>query len=270
MANGVRLLRCLEGFEGQAWHDGWLQSSRWWPQLPSEQEWRLFMHAGAGSGAEAAQDEPCPEVQEAAWLDRPWLALQGMEGDAGAALGLERRLVTLGALALVVCTAAVARQAWDVSQAVGRRQAEIAVLRESAAALLASRDQAMASAAQARQLAAWLTEPLPIEVIVHLHDVLGKSNVQLKEMDLTGSKLRLGLQLAPQATRSAIVRDLQSGNWFKNVAEVRAENSSGLMVLEMVLDGLRPAPRSGKPASQAAAAASDLLPDSAFSAGGRK
>lgn len=269
-ADGARLVRCLEGVEAQIWRDGWLQASRWWPDAPGEQEWRLFLHASATP--ELAKIER-PAVEEAAWLDRPWSALRGMEGDAGPTVGLERRMVVVGALVLVMGAAAVGRQTWDVSQAIAQRDREISALRESAAEVLAKRDRALERAAEAQRLAIWLSEPLPIEVILHLHDTLSKSGVQLKEMELNGNKLRIGLQLSLQATRSAIVRDLQSGNWFKNVSEVGASSGNGLMVLDMSLDGLRPAPRPSGPAALGSTTASPTLPaiplSPAANAGGR-
>lgn len=277
-SDGARLLRCTEGFEGQVWRGGWLCASRWWPAAPDAQEWRLFLHAGAGTVSDLPQGEFSalqkgihPAAEQAPWLNKPWAALQGMAGDTGQISGIENRVVGIGALALLVCAGAAGRQAWDVDQGIGQRRQEIAALRESAGVVLASRDQALAKAALARQMATWLAEPLPIEVIVHLHDVLGRSGVQLKEMDLSGSKLRIGLQLSPQASRAAIVRDLQAGNWFKNVAEVRSEGAGGLVVLEMVLDGLRPPPLQSAAVSQMApSAAPAFAPPSAFSTGSNR
>ncbi len=269
-SDGARLLRCTEGFEGQVWHGGWLCASRWWPAAPGTQEWRLFLHAGAGTVTDLPQAS-YPAAEQAPWLNKPWATLQGMAGDAGQISGIENRVVCIGALALLVCAGAAGRQAWDVDQAIGQRRQEITALRESAGVVLANRDLALAKAAQARQLANWLAEPLPIEVIVHLHDVLGRSGVQLKEMDLSGSKLRIGLQLSPKASRAAIVRDLQAGNWFKNVAEVRSDGTSGLVVLEMILDGLRPPPLQSAAASQLPPlAAPAFAPPSAFSTGSNR
>jgi len=46
LMDGVRLLRCLEGFEGQIWSDGALKASRWWHQEPREDEWVYFLRSG--------------------------------------------------------------------------------------------------------------------------------------------------------------------------------------------------------------------------------
>ncbi|MCV2441016.1 hypothetical protein LNV28_22295 [Paucibacter sp. DJ2R-2] len=250
--DGIRLLRCLEGVEAQVWHKGWLVASRWWVELPTDQEWRLFLHAGGG-GLLTEADTHSPQLGDVEWVDRPWSTLRSPDRESHQNLGLERRVVSIAALALTVGIAAVGRQLWDLNQSIVQREESLASLRDSAAEVLSSRDRALKSASQAQQLATWLGEPLPIEVIGHLHDTLSKSGVQIKEMDLTGSKLRIGLQLSSQATRAAVVRDLQAGGWFKGVSETTGNSGgTGLMVLDMTIDGLRPPPQGPKAMTVAA------------------
>ena len=42
---GARLVRCIDGFEGQVWREGALTSSRWWPEQPTARDWQNFMRA---------------------------------------------------------------------------------------------------------------------------------------------------------------------------------------------------------------------------------
>lgn len=44
--DGFRLRACLEGYEGQFWQNKALVSSRWWPDIPKEQDWENFVRAG--------------------------------------------------------------------------------------------------------------------------------------------------------------------------------------------------------------------------------
>lgn len=261
--DGAHLVRCFSGLEGQIWREGWLWSSRWWPAPPSGHDWRLFLHASASSTEDFSQAEP-PTPLELARTDKPCLVLQGIDGRSAQARGFEGRLLAVSGLVLVACAAALSRQAWDLHQSIERSEAAIVSLRQSAAAVLASRDQALAKAAQAQQISAWLTEILPIEVLVHLQEVIGKSGTQIKEMDLIGSKLRLGLQLSAQATRAGVVKDLQAGGWFKGIAEVRGDASRNLVVMEMVIDGLRP------PLRRPVTAVPDLASPPAVASGAKK
>lgn len=239
---GVRLVQCSEGVEGQVWRAGALAASRWWAALPSEADWQLFLHAGAATPEEMAR--PLPQLaQESTLAAKPWVALHDIDASADArAAGLETRVLAVGALALLVGVGAVARQEWEVVRQMQQRRNDMAALRESAAVAIKSRDQALLKAERVRKFAAVLNEPLPIEVLTHVNDMLGKSGVLLKEFELNGSRLRLGLQLGPQTSRAGLVRDLQAGNWFQDVAEER-QGSLGYTTLKMTLNGLRP--RSG-------------------------
>jgi len=43
--HGARLVRGLEGFEGQFWLEGELISSRWWSDLPIQAQWNEFLYS---------------------------------------------------------------------------------------------------------------------------------------------------------------------------------------------------------------------------------
>lgn len=256
-SEGVRLVRCSEGVEGQIWRAGALTASRWWAGLPDQAEWQLFLHAGAATPEESARALPAA-AQDLPLTAKPWAAVHGIDASADMrAAGLEARMVAVGALALLIGVGAVARQEWDVSRQQQQRRADMAALRESAAAALASRDRALGKAERVRKFAAAFNEPLPIEVIAHLNDMLGKSGVVLKELELAGNKLRLGLQLGPQTSRAALVRDLQAGHWFQDVTEEQRQGGGlGLTTLKMTLAGLRPQPGAEATGSTAPAEAS--------------
>lgn len=58
MQDGVRLVKCLEGVEGQVWKSEALIASRWWPAAPNIRAWSLFLQA---SNIESDQAEvPAP------------------------------------------------------------------------------------------------------------------------------------------------------------------------------------------------------------------
>jgi len=239
--DGVLLVRCGEGVEGQIWRAGALTASRWWAVLPGEDEWRLFLHAGAATPEELASPLP-NRAEDVPLSNKPWTAVYGIDHSVDSRLvRLEKRALAAGALVLLVGVGAIARQEWDVWRQLQQRRADMAELRESAAVALKSRDQALAKIERVGKFAAVLNEPLPLEVLGHVNDMLGKSGVLLREFELTGNKLRLGLQLGPQISRAALVRDLQAGSWFQDVTEER-QGVQGYAMLRMSLSGLRPGP----------------------------
>lgn len=229
--DGVRLLRCVEGFEAQRWESGWLRASRWWMTPLTARDWREFGHA---SGASAdADDHLVPEPEDPVPLASAWAKHYSLQASGDSAMGLERRVVFAGALAMVLASGTLAHQFWDVRQHERSLARQIEVAKMAAAPVLQARDAAMSAVDQVEKLAVWFAPPQPIDVIGYLDDALSKSGVQIKGLDLEGDKLRLGLQLSPNSTRAAIVRDLQAGGRFNDVTEVRAENARGLLTMEM-------------------------------------
>lgn len=101
-ADGLRLIECLEGIEGQFWAEGELQASRWWAQTPSRQQWLEFQRA---SGVAVEMLGGTPPLEAPVWRGRPWT-----NSGEGLAFGIERRsreVVTAGAALLLAAYAYV-------------------------------------------------------------------------------------------------------------------------------------------------------------------
>ncbi len=82
-ADGLRLIECVDGVEGQFWAEGELQASRWWPGAPSPQQWLEFQRA---SGIAVEMLGGTPPLEEPVWRGRPWT-----NSGEGLAFGIERR-----------------------------------------------------------------------------------------------------------------------------------------------------------------------------------
>ncbi len=68
-ADGLRLVTCMEGIEGQFWSKGELQASRWWPETPSRAQWLDFQRA---SGVVIDSLADAPPAEHPVWRGRPW------------------------------------------------------------------------------------------------------------------------------------------------------------------------------------------------------
>jgi hypothetical protein len=67
--DGVRLVACLEGVEGQNWAGGSLTASRWWRALPDARAWMLFQQGASVHPERIGRAIPNP--QRLPWLQRP-------------------------------------------------------------------------------------------------------------------------------------------------------------------------------------------------------
>lgn len=235
--DGLRLVACLEGVEGQCWRAGVLHSSRWWAARPVDAEWQDF--------ARQAQAEcmSVPEVQELPW-QRPRRALATLDGLQQRLQGQERLIGGALAVALAGGSAVVAHGAWDAFQARDSGQAELQAVRDDVAPVLAARDRALADADRAAALVRQLQAPSPLEVLGQLNQLLPPAG-RLKEFELRAGLVKLGLDLPPDVTRAKLVGDLEAGGWFTQVAEVKDGAGRGGVVLEMKLSGPRPPDRAG-------------------------
>jgi len=239
LAEGLRLVAAAEGFEAQHWKDGELLASRWWPAPLTDTDWQDFLH-GSGASREGMSSSNAPEAVRLEAAATPWAKHYALEPSADSDRLTEHRLMLAGGLALSLTAGALAHQAWDARTDQQRLQQQIAELKATAGEVLNTRDATLATVQEVEKLANWFAAPQPIDVIAHLNDTLARSGVQIKELELERDKLRLGLQLNPQATRAGIVKDLQSGGWLTEVTEVRADNARNLLTMEMRINGPRP------------------------------
>ena len=70
--DGLRLVRCIEGVEGQCWAAGHLRASRWWRDEPSDTDWQAFCRAVQ------QPDVALPAAEELPW-QRPVRPISGLE-----------------------------------------------------------------------------------------------------------------------------------------------------------------------------------------------
>lgn len=238
---GLRLLPCLEGHEMQQWRDGMMQASRWWPQPPDASEQVAFLRA-----LPSAEVESGPNPSEVPWLDRPWAEALSLEALASNWSRLEQLTVGASLVGLAALSGA------QITELVGAYQARDAVSAEldraklAAGPVLSARDRALDQARELDGLSRQLSGVQPIEVMLHLSKLLPQRGALLKELELNGNKLRLGLELAADVQRSAVVKDLQAGGWFTAVTEVRESAGRNWVSFEMTLSGLLP-PADAKP-----------------------
>ncbi|MDP2006311.1 MAG: PilN domain-containing protein [Rubrivivax sp.] len=236
LESGVRLLRGIDGYEAQHWREGLLQVSRWWPESPDAAQWLEFERLLPPDEAVGrAPPEPQPTELRAA----PWLSIQGAEAAPGAVWPIERLAVGLGLVCLTAATAAVARQAWEAYRETGAQQQELQALRARSGPLLKTRDTALALQAEAAAVAAAMNAPLPLEVLQHLVQRLPQG-VLVRELELTGSQLRLSLEVPAVVSQSTLMRELQSGQWLQDVRQVKGGAPGQALQLEMELAGSRP------------------------------
>jgi hypothetical protein len=252
LPEGTRLLEGQDGFDAESWKQGRLVASRWWPARPGDLEWQEFLRQLGPDGASAPATPP--EAETAAPRATAWIQARSLPQGDGSASEAETRIWQAGLLLSVAALAGVGHQWWEAREYLIELGSELAAAKTGGASTLAARDEALSLSAQAAQLVDAVAGVQPLELLRHLQQMLPAEAV-LKEFDLAGDKLKLGLELPSSVARSTLIQRLQAGAWLRDVHEIKAGEASGNAVLQMRVDGLQPPLLAASAASAAAVGA---------------
>jgi hypothetical protein len=236
LAEGCRLVKTLDGFEAQRWESGRLLYSRWWPQIPAADDWALFLRA-AGVSLGTLQSDAVPMPVEDGWRRTPFARLRRLEDFGSPAAKWERLVVGASAVALAVLSGAQARQASEAWRQLEALRVELDGSRAAAQPVTATRQRVEAGAVQVERLAYQMSSAHPLEVLAHLSELLPSKGALLRELDVSGLRVRVDLDLDSTVSRSTIIAALQRSPWFVDISEIREAQARGTVPFEFRLRG---------------------------------
>jgi hypothetical protein len=171
--DGVRLLACLEGFEGQLWSERELKASRWWASPPRPEQWRDFQRAAGRPPA----DPSVPDIEQPIWRVRPWTNSGGAWGLAATARS--RDALVAGAALLLAGYAylggSVAHKTWSLA----RLDEQIKQTELSAAPVAADREQALANLKFLDEFAKLSRYPAQLELFARIAEKLPSNGARI-------------------------------------------------------------------------------------------
>lgn len=235
-ADGLRLVSCIDGFEGQCWSNGELTAAEWWPSLPEPEHWVRFMRS---AGLVPSERLPVPTTVQL--LDRPW-ARRAAGGGGNQLLEQERRLVMSGAslVAFVLCWQLVGLYLDNSSQAQLRET--LAERQQALEPQLAARTQAFDNQAQYENLLELFPAHRQLQVMAQVAATLPKK-IQLTEWSLEADQLSLALRgTSPEP--SFYVGRFQDVDIFEDVTAERGRDPDEL-ILNMTVDASLQQPEPG-------------------------
>lgn len=145
----ARIVRCIDGYEGQVWRTGALTASRWWPKTPTDRDWQQFLRAAQAPSAVTALPAPAP-IDVPFRSDLPLLDLE----PASLKITFAPARVSAAAATLLILLASFQGAQYLTHKSLSAAQnAQIEdALSENSAAIQA-RSAALTSAGQIQQLA---------------------------------------------------------------------------------------------------------------------
>ena len=241
---GLRLVQCLEGYEGQLWRGSLLTASRWWPNHPSDDDWLAFLR---GASVGASEQGPAPAAEALPLQPHPWAAVAQL-GTASDQLSAWEPW-TRWALVLLAGTPAVVMAAREVqlhreSASLERRLVE---LRGEAAPMLRARALAHAANERVRVINDSARYPSPLTLMSAVAESLPSEGVQLREWNMADGTLRFQFATSGVPVGGAeLVAALERTGLFHEVRVVPAADPQQLG-LGMRLRSLREFESRGTP-----------------------
>ena len=224
--DGVRLLQCLTGVEGQVWQQGILIASRWWLNVPNLLEWNNFLRA-RGFAIVAT----VPEIVELPLLDKPWGKPRGRF--AGTQLRQEKLWLLLGATLFILLFGWQFISVWKWQQSLTEIQAKIDALSTQTTPILDARTQTLADKATAERLIGLNRYPSQLELIAQVAEKLPRNGAKLVEWFYQAGELRFTVESSAIDPRF-YVEAFQSVTIFHDVKS-ETNNNPNQIVMSMKL-----------------------------------
>jgi hypothetical protein len=236
LAEGLRLVEGIDGFEGQCWSGAKLLHSRWWRGRPDQGAWSELLRAsGVGHGLRMDAEVPATVALGDAWLERPFARPKAAESFGSAAARWETICVSGCAVVLSLISGLQARQTVEAWQGMHAARQELDALKKDAEPVMALRQRVLASVSQLDRLSSQMSGPAPIEVLAHLSELLPTKGVVLREFDLSGLRVRAEFELEASMSRSMVIAALQRSPWFADISEARDALGRGAVPFEFRL-----------------------------------
>lgn len=212
ISDGLRLVRCVNGVEGQFWKDGILMASRWWQKTPPVNDWYLFSRiAGqqAGNGL--------PDIIEPVWLDKAWHEKPNSGDLISYVINYQPARVFATVLLILPVTFFLAQtttymaQNWLINK-------EIAAIEGASQSIRASRLNALIALEAAEDISSLHKYPHQIEILARAHSLLYEHGVTLLSWEYDSGDLEFGLDLSSELDPRVFIKAFENDNLFSNVS----------------------------------------------------
>jgi hypothetical protein len=232
----IRLVECLQGYEGQIWQEGQLLATRYWRQRPDNPSWFLFQRDLSDDHSRMLPQVPTATTLPL--LDKPWKARHQTNALAWDVWRNEKWLYfAIMLVALPVIT-------WHLSQLAGyiaTNQALEQTLQDvqvQVAPFAQARGKALTAIVASQRLLDLDPYPSQLQLMAWMAENLLKKGDQLSEWDYQqGGKLRITLDTAIESKATALVEILNKAAWFQDIRATPG-NKPNRVSLEMTLQPL--------------------------------
>lgn len=222
--NEAEILQLAAGFEARAWKSGHLLASRWWPAVPTLDQWKTFLR---GAGLAVSAGTPPPKPRPALFSAIPWSRQPAGAGKLELS-GLDQYMprIALGASAILLIglgveVGSIARAQLDIWQG----QSAAADLDAPLKRILEAREISDTTGTEITNLLSLQGLHPTISLMAELTRLMPDQNWQLKKWtQATPDTLEVNL-IAPASNPEALVSAWEASPMFSGVTtELGREN----------------------------------------------
>lgn len=216
-ANGLRLVTCLRGFEGQIWKEGALVGSRWWGRPPTDSDWLVFATAVGAADIRL----PAPTTPHA--LPSPFAANDHKPARTEL---INPKLAFWGGAAGATLAFAALAYAGGVELRHALLANEIAKLEQQAAPMRALHAQVRADAAEYDRLSKALRGVNASDLMSNIATILVTARVKANSVELLNDKVTLNVPKSYAPSTDILLKLLEDSPPIANarLGEVAGEN----------------------------------------------
>jgi hypothetical protein len=224
---GVRLVECLDGVEGQCWDNASLAASRWWPSIPDSRGWVLFQRGASVPPDRIAVEPPPPAALP--WLGRRWTESPAGGWNGIASIDLRMVAACIAAAFLMgygYLGAEWLRLVWNIS-AIER---QVAAYSADIAPITHARATAMDDAATIRRLYELDPYPSQLALMAQVANMLPKNETHLAGWSYDRGQLEITVAADHPLDATFFVRTLERIDRFNGVSAERAGGDNSLRI----------------------------------------
>ena len=224
---GVRLVRALEGFEGQSWSKDGLVASRWWPALPDARAWTLFQRGASVLPDRISSENPAATRLD--WLDRPWT--QARRTGSFTLGQVDMLLAATGVGAMMLILFGYLGAEWlRVSGDLAATETAIAARASGTEPGMRARAEALENQAADRALIELDRFPTQLALMARVSEILPKNETHLTEWSYENGRLEMTVAADHPLDAVYFVSGLEKIDRFKGVAAERAGSDNSLHI----------------------------------------
>jgi len=220
LQNGLCLTRCHEGYEGQLWRECQLERSRWWPQLPTLDEWLMFQR-DAGILPDQQQSQ-LPAPRASVMDTQPWVNEAGSSSDKS--VQLERLLIALGMLLLLLPTFWYGFSLIKLHISASELREQQTQLQTEAEPIIQARNQVLDYRARIDALLALDPYPTQLSLMAKIATLLPADKSYLSDWDFQQGQLKVTITSTSDISTTYLISTLQQSGAFREVKALPGRN----------------------------------------------